>query len=53
MNLYDYMMLSEKSRSEVLTKAKLSDIIRSGDEAAKQEAIDEMLSEGYENLEDE
>lgn len=54
MNLYEYMLVTQKCKDHsVLTKQNLSEIMTCGTEEEKQAAIDEMLAEGYENLEDE
>ena len=53
MNLYEYMMVVSQNGDEPkMTKSEFTDIMRSGSEAEKQEAVDKMLAEGYENLED-
>lgn len=52
-NLYEYMMVVSQNGDEPkMTKSEFTDIMRSGSEAEKQEAVDKMLAEGYENLED-
>ena len=53
MNLYEYMMAVSKNGDESkMTRSEFADIMRNGTESEKQEAIDKMLAEGYENLED-
>ena len=53
MNLYEYMMAVSKNGDESkMTRSEFTDIMRNGTESEKQEAIDKMLAEGYENLED-
>lgn len=52
-NLYEYMMAVSKNGDEPkMTRSEFTDIMRNGTESEKQEAIDKMLAEGYENLED-
>lgn len=52
-NLYEYMMAVSKNGDESkMTRSEFTDIMRNGTESEKQEAIDKMLAEGYENLED-
>lgn len=53
MNLYEYMMVVSQNGDEPkMTRSEFTDIMRGGTESKKQEAIDKMLAEGYENLED-
>lgn len=52
-NLYEYMMAVSKNGDEPkMTRSEFTCIMRNGTESEKQEAIDKMLAEGYENLED-